>query len=192
MLKPIEINTDRLLLRQWRDSDREPFARLNADSKVMEFFFGTLDRSASNALLDRIRSLIAERGWGLWAVEVSASAEFIGFVGLHIPAAALPFSPCVEVGWRLAHRHWGKGYAVEAARAALRTGFEVVGLDEIVSFTTVKNLRSRAVMEKLGMQQDADTFEHPDLLIHSPLRRHCLYRLSRRRWESHGNGSDTV
>ncbi len=185
MAEPIEFNTDRLRLRQWRGADREPFAALNADPKVMEFFPAPLDRAASDAMADRCQALIAERGWGFWAVELKHTNEFIGFVGLHIPSAELPFSPCVEVGWRLALRYWGKGFATEAARGSLRVGFELLGLPEIVSFAAVHNVKSRAVMERLGMREAVSTFEHPGVPADSPLRQHCLYRLSREQWRTH-------
>lgn len=183
MAELIEFNTDRLRLRQWCVADREPFAALNADPKVMEFFPAPLDRAASDAMADRCQSLIAERGWGFWAVESKHSNEFIGFVGLHIPSAELPFSPCVEIGWRLDFQHWGKGFATEAARGALRVGFELLNLSEIVSFATVRNDKSRAVMERLGMREAA-AFEHPSVPAGSALRQHCLYRLSREHWRS--------
>jgi len=177
-----ELETRRLRLRQWRDDDYAPFAALNADSRVMEFFPAPLNRTESDAMADRCRDLIAECGWGGWAVEHSASGDFIGFVGLHIPAAELPFSPCVEIAWRLAHDYWGRGFASEAAREALRYGFTVLALTEIVAFTTVANVRSRAVMQRIGMRPEAQTFAHPALPADSPLREHCLYRLSRDRW----------
>src|SRR5213075_2022865 len=146
----------------WRTADLEPFARLNADPQVMEFFPARLDRQASDAVAGRIEAKIAERGWGLWAAELKASGEFMGFIGLQPPIVELPCSPCVEVGWRLAQAYWGKGLATEGARAALRFGFENLGLSEIVSLTVPTNRRSRAVMERLGMQEDrAGTFEHP-------------------------------
>lgn len=174
----IELDTERLRLRQWRASDRAPFAELNADPRVMEFFPARLDRQASDALAQRIETKIAARWWGLWAAELRATGEFIGFIGLQPPIAQLPCSPCVEVGWRLAQRYWGKGLATEGARAALAFGFEKLGLDEIVSFTVPANRRSRAVMERLGMQEDkAGAFEHPAIAPGSPLRLHCLYRL---------------
>jgi RimJ/RimL family protein N-acetyltransferase len=176
----IEPVTARLQLRQWRESDRLPFAQLNADPRVMEYFPATLDRAASDALVDRCQALIAQQGWGFWAVEIKETCELIGFVGLHRPIAELPFSPCVEVGWRLAYDYWGKGYATEAATAALQVGFEILELPEIVSFTAVMNQRSRAVMERLGMQESAaETFEHPLVPVGHRLRQHCLYRLSR-------------
>ena len=178
----IEFETERLRLRQWLPTDREPFSALNADSRVMEFFPAPLDRAASDTMADRCESLIAERGWGFWAAETKDSHEFIGFVGLHIPTPELPFSPCVEIGWRLAFQYWSNGFATEAAHGALRVGFDSLELLEIVSFTSVFNLRSRAVMRRLGMQEIGETFEHPNVPVGSPLRQHCLYRLSRVQW----------
>ncbi|WP_310484732.1 GNAT family N-acetyltransferase [Chamaesiphon sp. VAR_48_metabat_403] len=180
----IEFETERLRLRQWIKSDREPFARLNADPRVMEFFPSILDRAASDAMLDRLQTLINERGWGFWAVESKQDNQFIGFVGLHIPSADLPFSPCVEIGWRLAFDYWGKGYATEAAQAALKVGFNRLELPEIVSFTAINNHRSSAVMERLGMNREIETFEHPSLPVGHFLKEHCLYRLSREKWRS--------
>ncbi|OQW62861.1 MAG: GNAT family N-acetyltransferase [Nitrospira sp. ST-bin5] len=179
MAKLIEFDTERLLLRQWGDADPGPLAALNADPEVMKFYPAPLSRTESDAMANRCRSLIAERGWGLWAAEKKDTHEFIGYVGLHTPASELPFSPCVEVGWRLAAEHWGKGFATEAARGALRIGFESLALLEIVSFTSIGNIRSRAVMERLGMRQTEEYFEHPAIPAGSPLRKHCLYRLSR-------------
>jgi RimJ/RimL family protein N-acetyltransferase len=177
MTELIEIETARLRLRQWQAADREPFAALNADARVMEFFPSPLTRRDSDALADRCQSLIAERGWGVWAVELKNPRTFIGFAGLHVPSAELPFAPCVEIAWRLAFQHWGHGLATEAAAQAVRIGFEVLGLREIVSFTVPDNRRSRAVMERLGMRESG-AFEHPHVPQGSPLRRHCLYRLS--------------
>lgn len=185
MAKPIELLTERLRLRQWNDADYAPFAALNADPRVMEFFPAPLTRSESDAMAERCRSLIEERGWGFWAAESKATHQFIGFVGLHIPSAELPFSPCVEVGWRLAFEYWGRGLATEAARAALKFGFEGLGLPEIVSFTAIGNARSRAVMERLGMRESG-TFEHPQVPAGNALRPHCLYRLSRSRIAGYG------
>lgn len=185
MAELIELETERLRLRQWIESDREPFARLNVDPRVMEFLPSILDRSTSDAMIDRLQTLIADRGWGFWAVELKQDNQFIGFVGLQIPKADFPFSPCVEIGWRLGFEYWGKGYATEAAQAALKVGFERLELPEIVSFTAINNHRSSAVMERLGMNnQKTETFEHPSLPVGHPLREHCLYRLSREKWQS--------
>jgi RimJ/RimL family protein N-acetyltransferase len=178
MAELIEFETERLRLRQWRASDREPFATLNADPRVMEFFPSLLTRAESDAMADRYESIIQERGWGFWAAESKDIGEFIGFIGLHIPSDLLPFSPCVEIGWRLAFEHWGKGLASAAASRALHVAFESLGLEEIVSFTAVGNCRSRAVMERLGMRESG-TFDHPQVPKDSPLRLHSLYRLSR-------------
>ena len=186
----IEFRTKRLRLRQWRDEDREPFACLNADPRVMEFLPNLLDTAASDAMWTRIQSKIANQGWGLWAVEIVSTQEFVGFVGLSIPAPELPCSPCVEVGWRLAYDYWGKGYATEAAQGALSVGFKRLDLDQIVSITAVCNLPSRAVMERLKMRKDTDTFLHPNLPPQHPLAEHCLYRLSREDWAENVNSID--
>jgi RimJ/RimL family protein N-acetyltransferase len=174
------IRTDRLHLRLWRDEDLPAFAALNADPKVMEFFPKLLDRAESDAFAARIREGFDARGFGLWAVEVPGIADFIGFVGLSVPQFEAHFTPCVEIGWRLAREHWGRGYASEAARAALDFGFRGLGLDQIVSFTTLANWRSRRVMERIGMTRTPeDDFEHPVLPEGHALRRHVLYRIDR-------------
>lgn len=178
MTRSITLETERLVLRQWRPSDREPFAAMGADPRVMEHFPALLTRAQSDVLADRCEALIQERGWGFWAAELKASHEFIGFVGLHTPSPELPFSPCVEIGWRLSVAHWGQGLASEAARAALHFGFTSLALEEIVSFTALHNAKSRAVMQRLGMR-DAGTFEHPHVPEGSALRLHRLYRLPR-------------
>jgi RimJ/RimL family protein N-acetyltransferase len=186
MNAPIEFETQRLLLRQWRAADRQPFAALNADPVVMAYFPAPLTRGQSDATVERCERLIAERGWGAWAAEIKATGEFIGFVGLNVPRDDLPVAPCVEILWRLARAHWRQGFATEAARGALHIGFEVLGLQEIVSFTVPTNIRSRAVMERLGMKADAATFEHPGVPDGHALRTHCNYRLSRDSWLSDG------
>jgi RimJ/RimL family protein N-acetyltransferase len=171
------LSTSRLVLRPWRDEDDEPFAAMNADPKVMEFFPKRLDRAESNAVAARIRDHFARHGFGLWAVEVPGLAPFAGFVGLSVPTFEAPFTPCVEVGWRLAAEHWGCGYATEGALAAFDYGFHELGLAEIVSFTVPANRRSIGVMERIGMVRNPDDdFDHPSLLQGHPLRRHVLYR----------------
>ncbi|MGE0711850.1 MAG: GNAT family N-acetyltransferase [Planctomycetota bacterium] len=180
-----ELRTERLLLRAWRDEDLPAFAALNADPRVVEFLPAALTRAESDALAAKIRATFAERGYGLWAVEAPGAADFLGFVGLSSPPWEAPFTPCVEVGWRLAHARWGRGYATEAARAALDFGFAMLGLAEIVSFTVPANLRSRRVMEKLGLRHaPADDFDHPRLPAGHPLRRHVLHRLARADWQA--------
>jgi RimJ/RimL family protein N-acetyltransferase len=179
----IEFGTARLRLRQWRDADREPFAALNADPVVMRCFAATVTREASDRSVDAWQAEIAQRGWSNWAVELVKSGEFIGFVGLTVPRRAeLPFMPCVEIGWRLARAFWGQGYATEAARAVLGVGFERLGLAEIVSFTSLANQPSRAVMQRIGMLDSGEDFDHPALPLGSELRRHCLYRITHQRW----------
>jgi ribosomal-protein-alanine N-acetyltransferase len=174
-----EIRTERLLLRRWRDGDRAPFAALNADPAVMEHFPAPLDRAQSDALVDRIEAHFAEHGYGVWAVE--ADGQFVGFTGLAWVTFAAPFTPALEVGWRLATHAWGRGYATEAATAALQRGFTEV--DSIVSLTAVVNERSRRVMERLGLRREAE-FDHPRELP-DRLRRHVLYRADRQTWSPH-------
>lgn len=172
------LTTERLLLRPWRDDDLAAFAAMNGDPEVMRFFPATLGRAESDELASRIRASLAARGFGNWAVEVPGVIPFAGFVGLSVPRFDAPFMPCVEIGWRLARACWGKGYATEAARAALAFGFGTLKLAEIVSFTVVANLPSRRVMERLGMRHDpSGDFDHPALADGHPLRRHVLYRL---------------
>jgi 3-dehydroquinate dehydratase/shikimate dehydrogenase len=179
MTGEIVLRTTRLLLRRWREEDWTAFAELNADPRVMEWFPSTLTRSESDALADRIAQRLNDQDWGLWAVEVPGIADFIGCIGLN-PADDTLGYPSVEVGWRLAASHWGCGYAPEGARAALDYGFRTLALDEIISFTSVGNARSRRVMEKIGMvHQPDEDFEHPHIPPTSPLSRHVLYRRTR-------------
>lgn len=179
-----ELRTERLWLRGFRASDHAPFAELNRDPKVTEFLSRALSAEQSRELIDKIDAHFSRHGFGLWAVEVPGVVHFAGFVGLNVPHFETPFTPCVEVGWRLAPAHWGRGYATEGARRALAFAFEDFGLDEVVSFTVPANLRSRRVMEKLGMtRRPEDDFDHPGLPEGHPLRRHVLYRLPRRQWQ---------
>ena len=172
-----ELRTERLLLRRWRDDDLEPFAALTADPEVMRYFPAPLDRDASDALAARADGLFETHGFGLWALELRATGEFIGFTGLAPMPDGVPGSGGVEVGWRLAREFWGAGYASEAARASVRFGFDVAGLAEVNSITAVINGRSRAVMERIGMRQ-ADFFDHPRVLEGSPLRPHVRYLIT--------------
>jgi RimJ/RimL family protein N-acetyltransferase len=171
----MELETPRLILRRWREGDRDPFAALNADPAVMEHFVSPLTRQESDDFVDGIEAHFDAHGWGLWAVEVKATTEFAGFIGLWSPN----WDPSLtEIGWRLAREHWGQGYATEGARAAIDDGFDRLGLEEIVSFTTVGNVRSQRVMQKLGMTRDpADDFDHPNVPEGHPIRPHVLYRL---------------
>jgi RimJ/RimL family protein N-acetyltransferase len=175
-----QIETERLLLRPWRDSDREPWAAMNADPRVREFFPGLLDRAASDTSLDFLNAHIVQHGFGFWAVEEPVSGEFLGFTGLMHATFAAPFTPCVEIGWRLAHHAWGKGYASEAALASLDHGFGKLGLPSIVSFAVTGNVRSRRVMERIGMRHDpCGDFMHPKVSSDYPhLRLHVLYTIT--------------
>lgn len=171
-----ELETQRLLLRQWRDSDYSAFALMSADAETMRYFPSTLTEQESHSMADRCRALIEQRGWGFWVAEYKATQEFIGFIGLHVPSAELPFSPCVEIGWRLARHAWGKGLATEGATAVLDFAFRGLGLSEVVAFTALNNSRSERVMQRLGMVRDALSFEHPSLPEGHALRKHVLYR----------------
>jgi ribosomal-protein-alanine N-acetyltransferase len=173
----MEYHTERLILRCWKASDREPFAALNANPEVMRYFPSTRTREESDKMVNAVEQIIAEKGWGLWAVEEKRSGAFIGFVGLNIPGYELPFAPVIEIGWRLDKPFWGKGYAPEAAQKALEMGFEQFGMKEIVAFTALENLPSQRVMEKIGMTR-CEEFDHPMLAENHPLRRHILYRIS--------------
>src|SRR5579863_10266085 len=156
MPKAPTLRTERLVLRPWRDPDLEPFAALNADPRVMEHFPALIPRDESDHIAARVRAAMDENGYGLWAIEVPGVAEYVGFAGLSRPRFEAHFTPCIEIGWRLAAAHWGRGYATEAARAALACGFQRLGLEEIVAFTAPANWRSRRVMEQLGMTHAAD------------------------------------
>jgi len=175
-----EIRTARLLLRRWRDEDREPFAQMNADAEVMAFFPAAMDRVESDRLVDRIEAGFAEHGYGLWALEDETG--FIGFTGLARATFDAPFTPALEVGWRLARSAWGKGYANEAGTAALAFGFTKV--DSIVSFTALTNERSRRVMERIGMHRMSE-FDHPTVERGHRLERHVLYQADRQTWIPH-------
>jgi RimJ/RimL family protein N-acetyltransferase len=172
------ISTDRLLMRRWLESDREPFAALNGDPETMRFFPQTLDRAASDALVDFIESRFEAQGFGLWALEITESGEFIGFTGLNPMPDGLPGAGGLEVGWRLAEPAWHHGYATEAAKAALGVAFDGLGLGEIWSMTAVLNEPSKAVMRRLGMTE-ADRFDHPKIPAGHPLRPHVTYHLAR-------------
>ncbi len=174
----MQLTTDRLILRPWLAGDRDTFAAMNADPRVMEFFPARLTRAESDAMAERIEADLAAHGFGYWALEAPGEARFIGFTGLRAISFEAPFTPGVEVAWRLAHPHWGRGYASEAARCALRFGFERLGLGEILSMTARINQRSRAVMERIGMVRDEDgDFAHPCVEDGCPLKPHVLYRI---------------
>ena len=172
------IETPRLLLRAWRHADREPFARMNADPRVMEFFPATLTRAESDLMVDRIESNTRRDGFSFFAAELRATGDFIGFIGMSVSPADI--SPECEIGWRLAPEFWNRGLATEGAAAVVKVAFEEFRLDQVVAFTATTNIRSRRVMEKLGMRRDpSDDFDHPRIPEGHPLRRHVLYRLTR-------------
>lgn len=177
---PTTLETDRLILRPWRQSDYADFWAMGQDAEVMEFLLPFADRAASDATADRLQNHIETHGFGFWALEKKNAAPFIGFTGLIHVGADKPFAPAVEIGWRLARPYWRKGYASEAARAALNYGFEKLKLDEIVALTVPANTRSRAVMQRIGMTRNpADDFDNAAVPDGSPLKRHVLYRLQR-------------
>lgn len=180
------LTTERCVLRHWRDEDLDALAAINTDERVLEHLPGALTYDESRAMLARIRHHFDRRGFGLWCLEViepGFESPCIGFVGLQVPGFEAHFTPCIEVGWRIAPAFWGRGYATEAAAAAIDDLFERVGAHEIVSLTVPANRRSWSVMERLGMTRDpADDFEHPSLPVGDRLRSHVLYRLSQQRW----------
>jgi RimJ/RimL family protein N-acetyltransferase len=174
--------TDRLILRRWREEDRAPFAIMNADPRVMEFMPKLLSSDESDRMIDRIEAGFEQRGFGLYAAELRADGSFIGFIGLSVPGFEATFTPCVEIGWRLASQVWNRGLATDGARAVVDESFGRLALSSLVSFTAKQNAASQRVMQKLGMTRDpAEDFDHPNLPERHPLRRHVLYRL-RRAW----------
>lgn len=178
------LRTERLIMRRWRGADREPFAALNADPQVMEHFPALLSRAESDALVDRIEAGFEADGYGFWALEIAATGEFIGLTGLSPVNFAAPFAPAVEMAWRLTRTAWGHGYATEAALRALGYAFDDAHIDEVVSFTSVLNVRSQAVMRRIGMSRDpSGDFEHPLVPEGHRLRRHVLYRITAVRWK---------
>lgn len=184
--RPVNIETPRLLLRDWRPEDLDPFAQMNLDPMVMRYFPNTFTREESRERAERSAKALDELGWGCWAAELKEEAAFIGFIALAEPTFQAHFTPCVEIGWRLAEAYWGRGLAPEGARAVLDFAFGRLGLEEVVSFTAAGNAPSRRVMEKLGMARDpADDFDHPRIPLDHPLCRHVLYRIRSRS----GNGN---
>ncbi|MEZ4233345.1 MAG: GNAT family N-acetyltransferase [Polyangiaceae bacterium] len=182
------LRTERLLMRPFNESDRDAFAAINADPRVMEHYPAPLSRAQSDAFLDRIASAFEAQGFGLWALEVPGRFPLLGYTGLAIPVWKNHLTPCVEVGWRLGHEHWGQGYASEAARAALSCAFERLGLEEVLSFTSLPNRRSARVMQRIGMRRDeASDFAHPNLPPEHPLSLHIVYRAAAADWPKLGD-----
>jgi len=183
MEKRIEfIETQRLRLRQWRDSDKKPFALMNADQEVMRHFPSIRTQNQSNELVDRLFKLIDKMGYGFWAAERKDSDEFIGFIGINYVDSGLPFAPCVEIGWRLAKAHWGQGFATEGALASLDYGFIQADVGKIVSMTTLTNTPSENVMKKIGMHKCSENFNHPEVPPGHLLSEHVLYELTKSQW----------
>ncbi|RMX21014.1 N-acetyltransferase [Legionella jordanis] len=179
------LSTTRILIREWQDSDSLAFITMNADARVMEHFPALLSPEETVAMISRIKAHITRYGYGLWAAELRETGEFMGFIGLNVPTFQSHFTPCVEIGWRLACAFWGRGLATEGAKAILDYGFEQFNLPEIVSFTSVTNLRSQRVMQKIGLHRcETDDFKHPALDAHHRLSEHVLYRLSQHQWQT--------
>lgn len=177
------IKTERLILRPWKEDDLKSFAKLNADPRVREFFPSTLSQKESDELAKQLSDLIEKNGYGFWAVSAPGISDFIGFIGIEHVTFEAPFTPAVEIGWRIAHEYWGRGYATEGAMAALEYGFNTLNLNEIVSFTPTQNKRSANVMKKIGMTHyPEEDFDHPKLEEGHPLRRHVLYRIKKSEW----------
>lgn len=176
------IETDRLYLRQWQKTDFKPFAEMNANKEVMEYFPKLLSVKESDAMALKCQALIEEKGWGFWAASLKDNDMFIGFVGLHQPQYDFPFNPCVEIGWRLRKKFWGYGYATEAANAALKFAFEELKLKEVVSITSCINRRSQLVMERLGMRDTGKNWLHPAIDFSHPLAEHVLYKITQKDW----------
>lgn len=185
---PVELRTPRVLLRQWKDSDLDAWATMNADPQVRRYFPAVLNRAEALGEADRIRSSIAQRGWGMWALEVPGVHPFAGFVGLNIPAYETPWMPAVEIGWRLAPSTWHQGYATESAAAVLNFAFTQLQLPQVVAMSVPTNGPSHQVMERIGMVRDlAADFDHPRVLDASPLKRHILHRITPEQWRKHRN-----
>ena len=178
------METERLILRQWRQNDYAVYAQLNADPLVMQYFPATLTKQESDEQAERIKSLIEERGWGFWAVELKSTGQFIGFVGLHSQDenSGIPNAPLVEIGWRIAAQYWGLGYAPEVAYRALTFAFETLSVPEIYAFTALQNAPSQWVMSKIGMVNTKQDFNHPKLSAGHVLARHCLYKITQQQW----------
>lgn len=179
-LKMSPLTTDRITLRQWQADDFPAFAEMSASAEVMEYFPSTLTRAQSDAVATKIMAKIEQNGFGFWALELNETGEFCGFVGLNRPEPELPFGPCLEIGWRLRRKFWGKGLASEGGRLALAYGFDQLEADEIVSFTAADNQKSQAVMKRLGFAFNGETFMHPALADGHPLKKHVLYRLGKK------------
>ncbi|MEM1438256.1 MAG: GNAT family N-acetyltransferase [Pseudomonadota bacterium] len=182
----MNLETERPVLRQWQQGDLSVFAEINSNELAMEHFPGLFTEQESNDLASRIIEEISSSGWGLWAAELKSARQFIGFIGLSTPRPAIPFFPCVEIGWRLHPKFWGKGYATEGAEKSLAYAFDHAELKEVFAMTAVTNSRSVAVMKRLGMKDTHQNFIHPDIPSDSPIAEHFLYRITRQEWQKNG------
>ncbi|MCA3017601.1 MAG: GNAT family N-acetyltransferase [Rhodocyclaceae bacterium] len=182
---PVEIRTQRVLLRQWKDSDLDAWAEMNADPEVRKYFPKVLDRAEADGEASRIRGGIAQRGWGMWAIEIPGILPFAGLVGLNLPAFQAPWMPAVEIGWRLSRDAWHKGYATEGAVAAMNFAFDELHLPEVVAMSVKTNTPSHQVMQRLGMTHDPSAdFDHPRVPADWPLKTHILHRISPATWKA--------
>lgn len=175
----ITLETQYLILRQWREADFEFYATLTSNQEVMKFFPKTLTKEESRRAGEKFRRLLNENSWGFWAVEEKSSGRFLGYAGLHAPQTQFPFSPCVEIGWRMEDRYWENGYVQEAGEAILKSAFEEIGLDEIVYFSSIHNHKAESVVNRLGMKKEDEIFYHPFVEIGHPLSEHYLYKIRR-------------
>lgn len=182
MTEIVELETKRLFLRKWKQSDLKKFAELNLDPEVMEYLPTISSEEESNQLADKIISRLSENSWGFWAIETKDDHSFIGFVGLNEPKYELPVKPCVEIGWRLARKYWGNGYATEAGKASLAFAFNNLDVNEIYSFISIANKRSQAVMERLQLVNIHSNFDHPSIPFDSQYREHVLYKIDKEDW----------
>lgn len=173
----IELKTKNLILRQWKEDDLDPYARLTSSKEIMKYFPRTLTKEQSNAAARKFMKLLAIRSWGFWAVEEKSSGVFIGYAGLHVPKTKFPFSPCVEIAWRMADVHWKNGYVLEAGEEIIHCAFELIQLDELVYFSSVKNLKAQELMKALGMRKEDEIFNHPFVEKEHKLSKHYLYKI---------------
>ena len=177
MKQILGLETKRLILRQWIYEDFEAFAKLNSDLKVMEYFPSILTKKQSYTIANNLKLLIFKQGWGIWVLQEKKSGKFVGTLGLYEPIDNLPFVPCVEISWKLSYEYWGKGYASEASKEVLKFAFDVLKLDEVISFTAAINKRSISLMKRLGMKNTCKNFKHPALTKEDRLSEHVLYKI---------------
>jgi len=174
-----ELETKNLLLRQWKEEDLEAYAKLTSSKEIMKYFPRTLTREQSDKAARKFQKLLEERSWGFWAVEEKSSGQFIGYAGLHAPATKFPFSPCIEIAWRMQDKYWDNGYVLEAGRVIIRAAFEIFALDEVVYFSSLKNLKGEKLASALNMKKEDENFNHPFVELEHELSEHYLYRIKK-------------